>query len=163
MHEYSIPHELNTAPHAAGIISEPDTSRAWLEHFQAPRRSAIANWFHYAVRNGAVTPEAVIYQIQQTVQRRLQWVSAQKDAVHVEAVLDALRTDRSGALAYAAAIIAYEQLPYEARQRVKAERAASYLQEAMRGQPITEKQAAYLRALGYTGPTPDDRAAASVL
>src|SRR5207245_6066299 len=50
---------------------------------------------------------------------------------------------------------------YEDRQRVKAERAAPFLQDAIRGHPVTDKQAAYLRALGYTGPQPKDRAAAS--
>jgi hypothetical protein len=33
----------------------------------------------------------------------------------------------------------------------------------MRGKPITDKQSAYLRALGHTGPQPEDRATASAL
>jgi hypothetical protein len=55
------------------------------------------------------------------------------------------------------------KIEYEDRQRVKAERAAPYLQRAMRGQPVTAKQTAYLQALGYAGPQPEDRAAASAL
>jgi hypothetical protein len=137
--------------------------RAWLERFPSARRSAIANWYHYAVRNGASTPVAVAHQVRQTVQRRLQWTSAPTETAYLQAVLDALQTDRAGALAYAQSVIDYEHLPYEARQRLKAERTTPYLQEAMRGQPVTEKQVTYLRALGHTGPYPEDRAAASAL
>ena len=141
-------------------IADP---RAWLEHVPATRRSGVANWFHYAVRAGYTTSAAVLSQVQQTVQHRLQWASAHTDVTHLHAVLEALQTDRAGAVTYARAVIDYERLPYDARQRIKAARATPYLQEAMRGQPITTKQAAYLRALGYTGPQPEDRAAASAL
>jgi hypothetical protein len=137
--------------------------RAWLERFPPARRSAIANWYHDAVRNGASTPAAVVQQVRQTVQRHLQWASAHPEEAHLHAVLESLQTDSARALAYAAAVITYEQMPYEARQRVKAERAVPYVQEAMRGQAVTEKQAAYLRALGYVGTLPADRAEASRL
>jgi hypothetical protein len=60
------------------VNSDP---RAWLEHFPANRRSTIANWFHYAVRGGATTPAAVVHQVYQTVQRRLQWASAAASAL----------------------------------------------------------------------------------
>jgi hypothetical protein len=85
------------------------------------------------------------------------------ERAHLQAVLDALPNDRAGALAFAQAVIDFERLPYEARQRVKAERAAPYLEQAMRGKPVTERQVAFLRTLGYTGPQPEDRAAASTL
>jgi hypothetical protein len=148
---------LETTP---AVNSDP---RAWLEHFPANRRSTIANWFHYAVRGGATTPNAVVHQVQQTVQHRLQWARDAVAETHLHTVREALQTERAGALAYAASVIAYEQLPYDARQRVKAARATSYLQEAMRGKPVTEKQTVLLRLLGYTGPQPEDRAAASAL
>src|SRR5438445_9729341 len=137
-------------PEATQTVNSPHP-RAWLEHFPAARRSAIANWFHDAVRGGSHTPAAVVHQVYQTVQRRLQWASAHTADAHLRALLEVLQTDRAGALAYAESVLAYEKLPYEARQRVKAERAVPYVQEAMRGQPVTEKQAAYLRALGYVG------------
>jgi hypothetical protein len=137
--------------------------RIWLERFAAARRSGVANHFHNAARTGCSTPEAIVNQVRQTVHRRLQWASDHVDLDHLRTVLNAIQEDRPGALAYAAAVIAYEQLPYEARQRVKAERATPYLQEAMRARPVTEKQTAYLRALRYTGPQPEDRAAASAL
>src|SRR5713226_2072800 len=137
--------------------------RAWLEHFPAARRSGVSNQFHCAVRGGATTPATVLHKVQQTVQRRLQWVTPYTDVAHLQTVLTALQEARAGALAYAQSVLDYEHLPYEARQRVKAERASLYLQEAMRGKPVTDKQSAYLRTLGYTGPQPEDRAAASAL
>lgn len=150
-------------PDAPLTVNSGLDSRVWLEQFPAPRRSAIANWYHHAVRNGACAPAAVVHQVQQTLQRRLQWAREPTDTAHPHTVLKALQADHAGALAYAASVIAYECMPADARQQVKAERAVPYLQEAMRGQPVTEKQAAYLRALGYTGPHPEDRAAASAL
>jgi hypothetical protein len=152
-----IPHtESSHHEHAA----DP---RAWLQNFPAARRSAISNWFYYAVRGGHTTPAAVIHQVQQEIQRRLQWARDTETEAHLHIVQEALQTDRAGALAYAESIIAYEQLPYEVRQRIKAERAAPYLEQAMRRKPVTERQTAFLRALGYVGPQPEDRAAASAL
>ena len=92
------------------VNSDP---RAWLEHFPATRRSAIANFFHHAVRGGATTPGAVIQQVQHTIQRRLQWATPHTDVAHLLAVSTTLQEDRAGALAYAQYVIAYEQLPYE--------------------------------------------------
>src|SRR5262249_26454180 len=135
-------------PDTLARVNNASDPRAWLEHIPSPRRSAIANWYHYAVRGGSSTPTAVVHQVWQTVQRRLQWANAPTEHVHLRAVLAALQDDRAGALAYAQAVIAYERLPYDARQQIKVERATPYLQTAMCGQPVTKKQAAYLRALG---------------
>jgi hypothetical protein len=134
-------------------------AREWLTQWPTGRRSLLANLFHFAVRNSACTPRAVVAAVIQDLQRRLQW----SDDTMLNAVLEQLQSDPALALQYAGTVITYERLPYEARQRVKAERATPYLQEAMRGKPITDKQAAYLRALGHTGPQPEDRAAASAL
>jgi hypothetical protein len=141
-----------------GIIPQ----RAWLEHFPPHCRSPISNWFHNTVRGGATTPAAVLWQVQREAQGRLGATGHVVDP-YCQAILDLLQTDRAGALAYAEDVLAYERLPREERQRVKAERAAPYLQKAMRGQPVTAKQTAYLRALKYAGPPPEDRAAASAL
>ena len=161
--DYITPKIPETAQGDLGERGDPVTARRWLEQFPAPRRSAIANWYHYAVRNSACSPADVVHQVMQTVQRRLQWARDPAETAHLHTVLKALQTDRSGALAYAASVIIYEYMPADARQQVKAERATLYLQEAMRGQLVTAKQTAYLRALGYTGPHPEDRAAASAL
>jgi hypothetical protein len=98
--------------------------------------------------------------VERTIQRRLAWGTAD-DWPHE--VLGHLHTDRGGAMRYAAAVIAYEQLPPAQRQRVKAERRFAFLKGTMRGKPVTAPQAALLRTLGYQGPPPSDRAEASRL
>ena len=143
---------MNTQP----MRSDP---REWLTRWPADRRSLLANLFHFAVRNGACTSPAVVAAVVHALRRRLQW----HDDTTLAAVLEQLQTDPAPALHYAGTVIAYEHLPYDARQRVKAARATSYLLEAMRGKPVTDKQTTLLRTLGYGGPQPEDRAAASTL
>lgn len=149
-----------TEPHPYDHDADP---RAWLEHFPALCRSVIANWFHFSVRAGHCTPALVVHQVQQTVQRRLQWVSAPAADAHLWTVLAALQTDRSGALAYAEAVITWERLPYDERQRQKQERGQHFRQQYMAAQPVTDKQLRCLQSLGYAGETPANRAHASAL
>jgi hypothetical protein len=101
----------------------------------------------------------VVAAVVQDLQQRQQW----GNDTTLSAVLEQLQSDAALALHYARTVITYERLPYDARQRVKAERATPYLLEAMRGKPVTDKQGMLLRALGYVGPQPEDRAAASAL
>jgi hypothetical protein len=152
--------KITSSPdHQAGLV----IARAWLERFPANRRSAIANWHHYAVRAGAHTPESVLLQVQQTIYRRLQWTRDPATGAHLSAVVEALTADRAGALAYAQSVIDYEHLPYAERQRAKAERATNYVKEAMRGKDVTPAQRSFLLTLGYAGDPPEDRAAANAL
>jgi hypothetical protein len=141
-------------------VDAPDPRR-FLEHFPGDKRSAIANWFHYAVRHGAQTPRAVCSAVWQTIQRRLEWASTPENRQFLQGCLDTLRADQAGTLAYAQSVLAYEALPYEQRQRVKAQRSLQYLSEGMRGKPATEAQHWRLRQLGYEGELPSDRAEAS--
>src|SRR5262245_42126531 len=62
--------------------------RAWLERFPAARRSAIANWYHYAVRAGHSKPASVVHQVHQEVQRRLRWVSDPTEEAHLRTILE---------------------------------------------------------------------------
>ena len=137
--------------------------RAWLEKIQIKKRSTVANWFHQAVRTGATTPAEICHQVSQTVQRRLEWASPPETQQFLQAVLEALHLDPAGTLAYAASVLAYEQLPYKKRQRVKLERSFQYFKAQMKGQLTTDKQIWRLRHEGYTGPIPEDRAEASEL
>jgi hypothetical protein len=117
------------------------------------------DWFHNAVRSGTQQPAQVLQAVRQECARRRHW----RDETDAAVVLEALDTDPAGALAYAQSVLDYEQLPYEARQRVKAERAIHYLKQGMQGKPATVAQLAYIRGLGYRGEPPADRAAASAL
>jgi hypothetical protein len=141
-----------------------DPSRAFLQHFEQKRRSGIANLFHFSIRDhGCTTARQVCSQVWQTVHRRTQYANDKETATHLAHVLAVMQHDQTGALAYAQSVLEYEQLPYEARQRVKAERSRAYGHEAMRGKPVTAPQVAMLRRLGFTGEAPSDRAAASQL
>ena len=142
----------------AEIIPAPN-ARAWLEHIPAHWRSTVANWFHFAVRAGAQSPEAVLQAVRQVCERRLRW----RDETDAPLVLDALDSDPGGARVYAASVLRYERLPLDARCRVKAERSIHFLKTAMIGKPATGPQLAYLQALGYAGELPSDRAQVSAL
>jgi hypothetical protein len=155
-----IPHNEQEKPpaHMSATTHDP---RMWLEHFPPAKKSAVANWFHFSVRSGVSVPAAVLVAVERTVERRLAWHRPGDDWLHM--VLEQLRDDRRGAMAYAQSVIAYEQLEPEARKRLKAERTFAALKEVMRGKEVTKAQLAYLQALGYRGAPPADRAQASHL
>jgi len=165
---------LPPAPHgmqplAKSLFADPPPApdapdpRAFLHHFEPARRSGIANWFHQAVRDGGRTPAQVCSHVWQLVARRQQSASDAETATLLAQVLGVLRTRQQEALAYAEHVLHYEALPYEARQRVKAERSKTFIAAAMQGKPVTELQVALLRRLGWAGTVPQDRAAASRL
>jgi hypothetical protein len=153
----STPRPSCIPPSPDGALS--DDSRAWLDHIPAALRSTVANFFHYAVRAGHRTPEAVLAAIRDTCHRRIQGGRDQDGST----VLHALQSDQAGALAYAAYVLAYEALSPDARRQVKAERAIAYLKTTMAGKSPTLAQLSYLASLGYRGAPPKDRAAASAL
>jgi hypothetical protein len=154
-------HQQQPPPVTPASDATPDP-RAWLHHFPPERRSAIANWFHYSVRSGVPVAAAVLVAVEATVQRRLGWCTDQ-DQAWLYLVLAKLQDDRGGAMAYAHSVIEHEALPREQQQRIKAERSFAALKGAMRGKEVTPAQLSYLRALGYAGPAPGDRADASQL
>jgi hypothetical protein len=138
------------------------TVRTWLDVFAPARRSQIANWFHFAVRSGCPTPEAVFAHVTQELHHRLRYALRDPERItYMQAVLSCLTTDRAGALTYAQHVLEYEALPPAARTRLKAQKSQPYQQQAMAVQPPTVKQLAFLQALGYHGPVPENRLAAS--
>jgi hypothetical protein len=152
-------------PPAPTPPQDPDEPRrVFLQHFEPQRRSGIANLFHFSIRDhGCTTARQVCSQVWQTVHRRTQYANDPETATHLAHVLVVMQHDQTGALAYAQSVLEYEQLPYEARQRVKTQRAAPYIHAAMQGKDVTAPQLAMLRRLGYEGTVPRDRAEASVL
>jgi len=136
---------------------------SWLEHFPQARRSAVVNLFHYSVRAGASHPDAVLLAVTHEVRRRLAWCRDPAQHAPFEQVRAALQSAHAEALAYAESVLAWESLPADERERRKAARAREYQREHMRRQPPTDKQLGYIRSLGYSGPHPADRLAASEL
>ena len=115
------------------------------------------------MRNGAQTPPAVCSGVWQTIQRRLEWSTTPESRGFLLHCLEVLRSTQPDALAYDEHVLAYEALPYDKRQRVKAERVIGFLTQAMVGKEVTPAQLAYLHRLGYQGDPPRDRAEASAL
>jgi hypothetical protein len=57
----------------------------------------------------------------------------------------------------------YEALPREARERLKAGRGEEHRRAYFARQPATEKQVAYCRALGWTGPVESKAHASEII
>lgn len=148
-----------------------DPAKGFLNWFEASRRSGVANLFHESVRRGASSPKDVVADVEAVVRRRAvasatwarQSPGARADADRDDFILRMIREHRPEALAYAQHVYDWELLPQPERDRQKEERAGYYRVEFMRTKPVTEKQIKFLKALGYTGPEPADRAEASRL
>lgn len=147
-------------------MPQVQASRALLEHFPQPRRSAIANLFLNEVRRGAgETPEQVRVAVMMELTDRLrraanyQWAD---EYTRVAEFIRILHAHEPAARQYAQWALDWESLPPEERERQKGERSAQHLSAAMDRQPPTEKQVGYLRKMGYDGPI-DSKAHAAAL
>ena len=156
--------EVPVCPHCGTILIEPDpASVSWLAQWPTKRRSTLANLFYGAVRGGLTEPPAIIEQVTAEIHRRLQWATNFETRQWWSQVLNTLSDDPRGARAYAAEVLATEQLPRAERERQKQQRARQFIEQAMQGKPATDKQRWVLRNLGHRGPLPSDRAEASAL
>ncbi len=141
-----------------------DADRAFLDLFPANRRSHVANLFLDPVRRGIATPTQVYGAVYAELRRRLEgprWHGY--DDTNDRLIFDTLRGNYDAAVAYAGWCVAYEQLPPEEKKRRKQASTAEGIGLWQEQQPPTEKQIAYIRALGYTGPIENRRHASSVI
>jgi hypothetical protein len=149
--------------------AQPDAeNRQFLEQFEEGRQSLVASFFYAAARAGESDPEAIVCHVRQTVYAR----AAKRAMAHDEAglrreqqvrdeVIRALQSAPEQALAFAQHVLEWEALPPAERQKQKVERAGHYRAQYLAKQSATEAQIGYLRALGYTGPDPESKQAAS--
>lgn len=132
-----------------------DDGRELLQHFPNNRRAYVANAFLYAVRAGARTPLQVLIAVNHTLEetraRALRWSQTSDTAARSDDLYGVLHEHHDEAMAFARWALAWEALPQAERDRIKAEKGAVYRQAYMEQQPATDKQVAYLRALGYQG------------
>jgi hypothetical protein len=138
-------------------ITQPTTEdgRAILERFPSTRRSYVANTFLHSVRAGARTPHKVLADVEhalsETAKRSRRWGFT--DTIErTESIYSILNEFHDEALAFAAWAIRWEALPPAERERQKKAKGAPHRQAWMEQQTATEKQVAYIRALGYEGP-----------
>lgn len=158
-------------PFPAGTTSTPRESDAddprgtFLALFPVPRRSQLTNVFLQAIWHGGHRkPTAVLDYVRREADQRLADAHAHQNLDEYEkwqSVLYALDTPE--ALLFAAWAIHHACLPEAERRREKASRKAGYLVAWMAGQPPSERQIAYLRALGHQGDPPSTKLEASAL
>src|SRR5262245_35332215 len=166
MHQqYSTLAIASSSESLASVTRDTVTPREWLAQWPTARRSLISNLFHKAVRAGVTTLAFIVTAVQADLRRRLRyatpWLAATDATLH--AVLQALQTTPQEAYPYAQAVLDWEGLSYDKRQRQKQELRRNFQQEYMTTMPPTAKQLALLRSLGCTGPTPSTWAAASAV
>ncbi len=119
-----------------------------LDRFPPARRSAIANRFFKAVREGgATTIDLVIQQVKADAISRMLFADRQSWNLERE-FLTLLEGEE--VRVYAQEVLDREVLPPEARLQLKAERSEQYRREYLRAQPTTERQLRFLRSLGST-------------
>lgn len=128
------------------------TAQAFLDQFPQNRKSTVTNKFLFTVRAGVEEPNAVVL----ATRRRC---NAQFDGD----IIQKIDFDQIGARSFAAWAVEYEKQPYEERQAQKETKAEQYREDFMATKPPSERQLAYLQALGYQGKPPETMKAASDL
>lgn len=147
-------------PPAAG----GEDARAFLRQFESRHRGYLGCLFHDQARRGATTPAAVLSGVRKEARERFDSPhSSESQRRSLEYLLLALANDPQGAANYAVDVLEWEALPFSERERRKAERDQLHRRAFLAGIPPTERQIAYLHALGHYGPPPANRDEASRL
>lgn len=140
------------------------TLRAFLEYFPQSQRSHVAYLFLRPVREGRTDPQAVyaaVYAgLREVIDRgaRYGWDNARD-----QGILDQMKRAYDDALDLARWAIEYEKLTPAEKQRIKSGRATEAIAAHMDREDATEKQVAYLRGHGYTGPIYSKKFASSLI
>jgi hypothetical protein len=139
--------------------------RPLLPRIPTKRRGPLVSAFLEPIRASVTDPQQIVTAAVATIRRQIQdygrWMTPQSSD-ELRATLLAVLGHPTEALALAAELIAYEALPREEKQRLKAERAEQSRQEYMASLPPTDKQLWYPRKLGVAI-TPSNRWEASTM
>lgn len=139
------------------ILSHEEAKRLYLSYFPHSQRSGAINHLLEAVRAGCDEPNQVVGFALERARYKSQWSDyARLFLALAELDLDAIFAGARWGLWWESLSIA-EKAAYRRPQQERA------IQAWMEGQPPTERQMAYLKSLGYTGPEPSSRAEASRL
>lgn len=128
-----------------------DKRRLFLDNFQHNHKIGITNYLLGKIRKGEKRPDRIL-QFDKSYQP--DWY---------EPFIRALQEQYNKAVGYAMYLIDWERLTPEEKKRIKQARGTEYAKEYMRTQEPTEKQLSYLKALGYTGAAPENKAQAGDL
>jgi hypothetical protein len=136
-----------------GCVVETATAPSWLSQWNHGDRGSLSQIFRRGFHAGYTTPERLAAHIERRIRTERKYPRT--------GILESFATDQAGVLAYAASIIADEQLSPEQKAQKKAEKGQFYAALAMGQKPASAKQFSYLRMLGYRGNPPASMADAS--
>ena len=122
---------------------------AFLAHFPTTHRSFITNAFLFAVRRGMRTPSTILASVEDELNKCITW-GLDHNGRYAEA-LTVIAAHRGGAFAFAEWALSWKALTPAEKERYRGDKSEQYRQAWMEQQPATEKQIAYVRALGYRG------------
>jgi hypothetical protein len=124
----------------------------FLSYFPTTRRSFVANWFLNAVRHGMRTPSTVLAYVEAELDRAQAWVRHWSDdsQERYDQLAAAIAEHRTEALAFSCWALRWETLTPEQKRAHRAQGGEQYARAWMEQQPATERQLAFLRALGHT-------------
>ncbi len=132
-----------------------DDRKRILERFPQNRRAYVANTVLFAVRAGAKNPLQVLVDVNKTLtgalERARRWNNQSGIIERTEQVYIILHEHHEEAMDLCRWALWWESLPQAERDRQKAARGAEHRQAYMESQPASEKQVAYIRALGFAG------------
>ena len=148
--------------HPTSTVAQRDASRPldvaardnFLAYFEPKRRSYITNAFLHPVREGVRTAVQVLAAVEAEIrvcqERPRRWHFTD-DQTRFDDAAAVIRAHRAEALAFAQYALDYELLPAAERARLKAAKGEPYKRAWLGAHPATEKQRAFLKALGHTG------------
>ncbi|HEX3035067.1 MAG TPA: hypothetical protein VHT73_08030 [Thermodesulfobacteriota bacterium] len=110
--------------------------KSLLELIPSHKRSGVSNRFCLFVRLGHRDPDFLVDLVIRETERR------DRDIARV------IRENRKSAVEYARYILAWESLTLAEKNAIKEQRGAKYKENYLKKQPATDRQIAYLKALG---------------
>lgn len=153
MSPMSVYEHIIAQPRTANV--EPSDPRAFLSYFPDARKSWVTNLFLFAVREGADTVDAVYTAVDISLLDKLHRAAAYRDKeqhAKLDEMLYYFEHFPEEARAFARWALDWERLSPEEKVRIKAQKSAGHIKTVTQGQPPTERQIAYCRSLGHTGP-----------
>lgn len=123
-----------------------DYDGVFLTWYPRAAQGTVANWFCYAVRDGATLRHQVLQQVEyQAMRRRGRATEAMTEEVLAQLIGDLCSEEAED---FAAFILWRESLSAEEKERLKSAGGASHRDNYMAQEPATEKQKKYLKSLG---------------
>ncbi len=126
----------------------------FLAYFDNPRRSFVTNLFLHAVRRGERTPRRVLAAVNAEIracQERAQYWGREDSSTRYDEAQEVILLHPDEALAFCSWALDWERLTPAEKRHYRGAQGEQFRRDWMKQQPATDRQIAYVRALGYTG------------